>query len=189
MKTLFSLFTLITALAFDSCFEATPPAGVTGEVVGCITSGDDLLCLTRYEDHGVSDDDTNLTISGELSNYAVSNGKATHVMISTFSDGTIIYIKLNRAESLSIVGETKTYTRVRLYDTPVIVLTGTTPKPGALSWISDDTTYTHPEGNNIFTGYMIANLTRPEILFDAAPNVADIDVLQLPNGLIEDEDE
>ena len=183
-------FSLCLTISFPYSGVSTgqPPEGVTAEVIGCATSGDDLFCLTRYADHGLSDDDTNLTISGELSNYAVNNGKTTHVMISSFTGNTIIYIKLNRAENHSIVGENKTYARIRLYDTPVIVLTGVTPKPGALNWIGDDTTYTHPKGNDIFTGYMIANLTRPEISFDPASNVDDIDILQLPNGLIEDEE-
>ena len=171
------------------CFDSQPPQGVTGQVVGCATSGDDLLCLTVFKDNGLSDDDTKPTISGELSNYVINaNFQVTHVLIASFSDGVITCVKLNRPEDDAIVGETKTYWRIRSFDTPVIVLTGIAPKPITLNWVGEDTTYTSPTGNNIFTGYMIANLTRPEIQFDPAPNVDDIDILQLPSGLIEDDD-
>ena len=191
LKSLLYYFTLVAAFALIifmiGCFDSQPPQGVTGQVVGCATSGDDLLCLTVFKDRGLPNDDTNLTVSGELSNYATRNSQITHVMISSFTGNTVVYVKLNRAENHSVVGKTKTYARIRLYDTPVIVLTGLTPKPGALNWADDDLTYTSPTGDDIFTGYMIANLTRPEIQFDPAPNVDDIKILQLPSGLIEDD--
>ena len=189
MKSILAYAPILTLIILTtSCFDAQPPQGVVGDVVGCATSGDDLLCLTVFKDEGLSDDDTTLAISGELTNYVVSNSKVTHVMIGSFTNKTVVYVKLNRSESHSIVGETQTYRRIRLYDTPVIVLTGVAPKPGVLDWVSDDTTYTHPEGDNIFTGYMITNLTRPEIEFDPAPDVDDIRILQVPRGLIVDDD-
>ena len=40
---------------FLGCFDSRPPAGVTGELVGCITSDNNLYCTTKYADSGVSD--------------------------------------------------------------------------------------------------------------------------------------
>ena len=49
------MFLLVLIVLFTGCFDSSPPQGVVGQVVGCITADDDLYCITKYADAGVSD--------------------------------------------------------------------------------------------------------------------------------------
>ena len=167
-----SRFLMIAIVVVTSgCFDSSPPAGVTGELVGCITSDDDLYCTTKYADSGVSDA-TEVLIG--IIDFTDPGGRvfnAFHLTTSYEKDGSdrethyVVYVEsLHRVEIFGYhEPDTREGWHIRLSPGDTVAVAIVNP----------------PTVQSPHKGYIIANLTRPETSFEIPEEVGDIDVLDL----------
>ena len=167
----FMTLTLVAiTVILAGCFDSNPPTGVTGELVGCITSGDDLYCTTKYADRGVSDTVDVLIGKIDFESTRASTVRDFHLRTSyTDEDGDrdyyTIFVKSLRTENIVGYKDRATFT-----GTYIRILSGDTV---AVAIVNPPTVQTP------HTGYIIANLTRPEASFVIPEEVGDIDVIDL----------
>ena len=168
-----SRFLMIAIVVLTSgCFDSSPPAGVTGELVGCLTSDDDLYCVTKYADNGVSD--TVDVLIGEI-DYEVPARQTFskfHLNVSyTDEEGDEVY------RAILIESLRNPWERTIGYKGPGQfegIFTRVYPGDTVAVAIVNLPTILIPH-----QGYIIANLTRPDVSFEIPEEVGDIDVLNL----------
>ena len=170
MKHILRFLMIAIVVLTSGCFDSSPPAGVTGELVGCLTSDDDLYCTTKYADSGVSDAvdvligkiDFDATRAGTVSDFHLDTSY-------TDEDGDRHYytIFVESLRSENIVGykdrATLTGSHIRVFSGDTVAVAIVNP----------------PTVQSPHKGYIIANLTRPEASFEIPEEVGDIDVLNL----------
>lgn len=170
MKILILLFVLLTFLV-SGCFNSSPPTNIAGEVVGCITTDNDLYCVTKYADQGVTG--ATEVLIGEIDFDLPSRGFSFtkfHLEMDYRDENddqtfyTVFVESLRREEFVSSRGtgvDFESFIRVTPGDTIAVAI------------VNPPTIQTPHQG------YIIANLTRPEIEFEIPEEVEDVDILDL----------
>ena len=166
------LVLMVLMAALIGCFESRPPVGATGELVGCVTAGDDLYCTTKYAGKGVNNGvdvlvgviDYQDRGSGSFRNFALAITYQDTNRRNQETDYILQVISLRFEQIVGYHGPGKfdaAHVRVAPGDTVAIAIT----EPPTLQSPSK--------------GYLIANLTRPEVVFEIPSSVGDIDILDL----------
>ena len=166
------MFAIAITVMTTGCFDSSPPTGVTGELVGCITSNGDLYCTTKYADAGVGNATT--VLIGEI-DFEITRSQSfsefdLHISY-TDDEGEeeyrTIQVESLRSPHERMFGDNKpseiggSYARVFPGDTIAVA-------------IVNPPTIVIPH-----QGYIIANLTRPDVEFEIPEEVGDIDILDL----------
>ena len=172
MKHIFRFLMIAIAVVTSGCFDSSPPAGVTGELVGCLTSDDDLYCVTKYADAGV--DSATKILIGKI-DFEVTQRQSFsefHLNISyTDEEGDKVY------RTILIESLRSPWERIFGYKGPGQfegIFTRVFPGDTVAVAIVNLPTILIPH-----QGYIIANLTRPDVSFEIPEEVGDIDVLNL----------
>ena len=158
------LFALL-ACVFIGCFDTSPPPGVVGDIVGCISVDDDLYCTTKYTDRGVS---TGVDVMvGEIE-FAPTNAGS----VSRFHIHTTYRNEKGQLLSYAVFVESLRFEQIIGYENP------TTFKGAFVRLTSGDTVAVAitevPTTHSPHRGYIIRNLTRPEVEFEIPADVDDI---------------
>ena len=171
MKILVLLLVPLTFLV-SGCFDSSPPADITGEVVGCITTDNDLYCVTKYVDQGVTGATEVLIgeIDFDLPSRSFSFTKF-HLEMDYRDENDdqtfyTVFVESLRREFVvehrgTTVIDSKPFIRVTPGDTVAVAI------------VNPPTIQTPHQG------YIIANLTRPEIEFEIPEEVKDVNILDL----------
>ena len=158
--------------ALIGCFESRTPVGATGELVGCVTAGDDIYCTTKYAGKGSSDA---VDVLVGIIDYARGGSSSFNKfdLAITYQDTN----RRNRETDYVIHVLSLRYEQIVGYHGPgkfdaahVRVAPGDTIAVA----ITEPPTLQSPS-----KGYIIANLTRPEVSFEIPSEVGDIDILDL----------
>ena len=168
---LFTFPMLAIAVMTAGCFDSSPSTGVTGELVGCITSDNDLYCTTKYADAGVSDAVDVLVGIIDFTDAGSRSFRSFHLTASYKKDGsdreTFYVVYVESLSAVEIFGYHEPDTRdgwhIRLSPGDTVAVAIVNP----------------PTVQSPHKGYIIANLTRPEVSFEIPEEVGDIDVLDL----------
>ena len=114
MKHIFTLLMIAIVVVTSGCFDSSPPAGVTGELVGCLTSDDDLYCVTKYADTGVSDAVDVLIGKIDFTDSGSRSFRSFHLTASYKKDGSdretsyVVYVEsLSPVELLATTNPTR----------------------------------------------------------------------------------
>lgn len=149
------------------CFDSSPPTNITGEVIGCITADDDLYCITKYADAGVADA---VPVLVGVVTLPRATGSFSEFGLQFTTDDEKDYsvvVESLRSPHERIVG----YAGPGKFENPFIrIQSGDTVAVA----ITEPPTIQTPH-----RGYIIANLTRPDVIFEIPDAVGDIDVLKL----------
>lgn len=170
---LYTFLMIVIIIMNTGCFDSSPPAGVTGELVGCITADDDLYCTTKYADAGANNATT--VLIGRIDFDTRSAGSVAEFRLGisyTDEDGDEVYrtILVESLRKKLITGEIYSHGE-RQYDNGVIKLV---PGDTVAVAIVNPPTILLPH-----QGYIIANLTRPDVPFEIPEEVGDVDILDL----------
>lgn len=165
MKIVFVL--ALIALFFTGCFNSSPPTNITGEVIGCITAEDDLYCVTKYADAGV--DSAVPVLIGEITlpRETVSFSEFTLRFTPDNEKEYTVLVESLRFPHERIVG----YAGPERFENPFLRISS-----------GDTVAVAITEAPTVLTphrGYIIANLSRPDVNFEIPDTVGDIDVLKL----------
>ena len=157
------------AVILVGCFDSSPPSGVAGEVVGCITSGEDLYCTTKYAGEGVDNATEVLvgTIDFDTSNNGFRNFELTirYQETGEREKTYVVLVESDRWENLVGYQDPKTFKGAFIR-----ILPGDTV---AVAIVNPPTILIPHQG------YIVANLTRPDVDFEIPDEVSDIDVIDL----------
>lgn len=166
--TTFALVAMFSVLS-AGCFDSSPPSGVAGELVGCITVDADLYCTTKYAGAGVEDATEVLigTIDFDTSNNGFRNFnlsiryQETGEREKTYE----VLVESDRWEDIVGYQDPKSFkgAYIRIF-----------PGDSVAVAILKPPTILQPH-----QGYIIANLTRPDVEFEIPDDVDDVDVLDL----------
>ena len=162
------LVLMVLMAALIGCFESRPPVGATGELVGCVTAGDDLYCTTKYA--GAGAENTTPVLIGVIR--FEKNLKNFHLDIS-FTDENGENERVHRVilvESLRPEPTTGYKGPGRFENWYFRIVSGDTV---AVAIVNPPTIFLPHQG------YIIANLTRPDVEFEIPEEVGDVDILDL----------
>ena len=156
---------ILLACVLVGCFDSQVPTGVTGEIVGCITVDEDLYCTTKYADRGGSAGVD--VMVGELEFTPTKAGS-----LSRFHIHTTYRNEKDQLLNYSVFVESLRFEQIIGYEDP------TTFKGAFLRLTSGDTVAVAiteaPTTHTPHRGYIIRNLTRPEVEFEIPEEVGDI---------------
>ena len=168
-----SLFLIVSMMISIGCFDSAPPTGVTGEVIGCITVGADLYCATKYADRGISD--ATEVLIGEI-DFEITRSqsfKKFRLSITYTDEENDEVSRTISVESLRV----RPWEQMFGYKGPGQfegIFTRVFPGDTVAVAIVNLPTIQKPH-----QGYIIANLTRPEVEFEIPEEVDDVDILDL----------
>ena len=148
----YTVLILLSMITFAGCFDSSPPKGVAGEVVGCITAGEDLYCTTKYAKRGAKN--STPVLIGEI-DFEVTRSHA----VEKFNLGITYTNKENEEVSRSIFEGI--FTRVFPGDTVAVAIVN----PPTLQLPHQ--------------GYIIANFTRPEVKFEIPEEIGNVNIIEL----------
>ena len=158
---------LVALVLIAGCFESSPPTKITGEVIGCITADDDLCCVTKYADAGVA---AAVPVLVGIITLPRETGSFSEFGLNFTTDDNEAYsvlVESLRSPHERIVG----YAGPGKFENPFLrIQSGDTVAVA----ITEPPTIQTPH-----RGYIISNLTRPDVIFEIPDAVGDVDVLKL----------